>query len=110
VVGAARDQLGLLDSTGATNVVTASGIDYANNLSQWLGYRPTDSLNQLVAEAHVYGGNSCSSRSFFDANYAPVAASVPVVYGETGETYDASSCGSTNVSSFMSRADATAAR
>ena len=23
-------------STGATNVVTASGINYANNLSQWL--------------------------------------------------------------------------
>jgi endoglucanase len=93
-------------STGATNVVTASGIDYANNLSQWLAYKPTDSLNQLVAEAHVYGGNSCSSTSCFDANYAPVAASVPLVFGETGETYDASSCGSSNVSTFMSWADA----
>src|SRR6476646_2965431 len=54
-------------STGATNVVTASGIDYANNLSQWLTYKPTDSLNQLVAEAHVYGGNSCSSTTCFNS-------------------------------------------
>jgi endoglucanase len=93
-------------STGATNVVTASGIDYANNLSQWLSYKPTDSLNQLVAEAHVYGGNSCDTTSCFDANYAPVAASVPIVWGETGETFDGSSCGSTNISTFMNWADA----
>jgi len=93
-------------STGATNVVTASGIDYANNLSQWLTNKPADSLNQLMAEAHVYGGNSCASTSCLDANYAPVAASVPIVFGETGEMYDGSSCGSTNVSTFMNWADA----
>jgi endoglucanase len=93
-------------STGATNVVTASGIDYANNLSQWLTYKPTDSLNQLVAEAHVYGGNSCASTACFNSDYAPVAAQVPLQFGETGETYDASSCGSSNVSTFMNWADA----
>jgi endoglucanase len=93
-------------STGATNVVTASRIDYANNLSQWLTHKPSDPLNQLLAEAHVYGGSSCSSTSCFDANYAPVPASVPLDFGETGETYDASSCGSANVSGLMSWADA----
>ena len=93
-------------STGATNVVTASGIDYANNLSQWLTYKPADPLNQLMAEAHVYGGNSCASTSCFNSNYAPVAASVPLVFGETGETYDDSSCGSTNINTFMGWADA----
>ena len=59
-----------------------------------------------MAEAHVYGGNSCATTSCFDSNYAPVANSVPLVFGETGETFDASSCGSSNVSSFMSWADA----
>ena len=93
-------------STGATNVVTASGIDYANNLSAWLANKPSDPLNQLMAEAHVYGKNACASTSCFDSNYAPVANSVPLVFGETGETYDASSCGSSNVSTFMSWADA----
>jgi len=93
-------------STGATNVVTASGIDWANNLSQWLANRPSDSAGQLMAEAHVYGGNTCSSTACFDANYAPVVTQVPLIFGETGETYDASSCGSSNVASFMSWADA----
>jgi len=93
-------------STGATNVVTASGIDYANNLSQWLTYKPTATLNQIMAEAHVYGGNSCASTSCFNSDYAPVAAQVPLQFGETGETYDASSCGSTNTNTFMTWADA----
>jgi endoglucanase len=98
--------LNAVRSSGATNPVTMSGIDWANNLSQWLANRPTDSAGQLMAEAHVYGGNVCSSTSCFDTNYAPVAASVPVVFGETGETYNDSSCGSSNVSSFMGWADA----
>jgi hypothetical protein len=93
-------------STGATNVVTVSGIDYANNLSQWLANKPSDPLNQLMAEAHVYGGNTCSSTTCLNSDYAPVAASVPLVFGETGETYDSSSCGSSNVSTFMNWADA----
>jgi hypothetical protein len=92
-------------STGATNVVTASGIDYANNLSQWLANKPSDPAGQLMAEAHVYGGNSCASTACFNSDYAPVAASVPVVFGETGETYDDSSCGSTKINTFMSWAD-----
>jgi hypothetical protein len=106
---AALGMQGALDavrSTGATNPVTVSGIDYANNLSQWLAYKPVDPLGQLVAEAHVYGKNVCSTTACFDANYAPVAAQVPVVFGETGETYDDSSCGSANVSTFMNWADA----
>jgi hypothetical protein len=92
-------------STGATNVVTASGIDYANNLSAWLANKPSDSRNQLMAEAHVYGGNSCASTSCFNTNYLPVANSVPLVFGETGNSYDDSSCGSSNVSAFMGWAD-----
>jgi len=93
-------------NTGATNVVTASGIDWANTMTQWLANKPSDPLGQLMAEAHVYGKNYCASVSCFDTNYAPVAASVPLVFGETGETYDDSSCGSTNISTFMNWADA----
>jgi hypothetical protein len=98
--------LNAVRATGATNPVTVSGIDWANNLSQWLAYRPSDSAGQLMAEAHVYGKNSCDTTSCFDANYAPVAAQVPLVFGETGETYDDSSCGSTNIATFLGWADA----
>ena len=98
--------LNAVRATGAKNPVTASGIDYANNLSQWLTYRPSDPAGQFMAEAHVYGQNGCSSTACFDRDYAPVAASVPLVFGETGETFDASSCASTNTATFMSWADA----
>jgi hypothetical protein len=98
--------LDVVRSTGATNPVTVSGIDYANNLSQWPTYRPRDPAGQLMAEAHVYGKNACASVACFDANYAPVAAQVPLVFGETGETYDDSSCGSANISTFLKWADA----
>ena len=98
--------LDAIRSTGAANPVTASGIDYANNLSQWLANRPSDSAGQLMAEAHVYGGNSCDTTSCFNSDYAPVAAQVPVVFGETGETYDGSSCAASNIASILGWADA----
>src|SRR5256714_626050 len=98
--------LNAVRGTGAQNPVTASGIDYANNLSQWLANKPADSAGQLLAEAHVYGGNACAATACLNSDYAPVAASVPLLFGETGETYDASSCGSTNVATFMNWADA----
>jgi endoglucanase len=77
-------------STGAANVVTVSGINWANDLSQWLVYRPSDPLRQIVAEQHVYGGNNCASASCFDAQVAPVAAQYPVLWGEVGEHYNGS--------------------
>jgi endoglucanase len=42
--------LNAIRSTGATNVVEISGADYANDLSQWLTYKPTDPLGQIVAQ------------------------------------------------------------
>jgi endoglucanase len=106
---AAFGMQGALDAiraTGATNVVTSSGIDWANNLTQWLVNRPSDPLNQLMAEQHVYGGNTCYTPACLTANTAPVAALVPVVFGEYGETYDGSSCGSTNTAAMVNWADA----
>ncbi len=64
-------------------------------------HKPSDPLNQLMAEAHIYGKNTCDTTTCFTNTLAPVAASVPLLFGETGETYDASSCGSTNISTFM---------
>jgi endoglucanase len=72
--------LNAVRSTGATNPVTASGIDYANNLSQWLTDEPTDPAGQLMAEAHIYGKNVCDTTSCFDSQLAPVAAKVPMLW------------------------------
>jgi hypothetical protein len=100
---------GALDAvrgTGATNVVTASGIDYANNLTGWLQNKPDDPLGQLMAEAHVYGGNVCSTASCLDSQMGPVAAQVPLVFGETGQDYSAGDCGSGKVAAIIDWADA----
>ena len=99
----------LMRGAGYRGVIAIPGIDYANNLSKWLSHKPRDPLGQLVAEAHIYGKNVCSSTTCLNATLAPVAKRVPLLLGETGETYDASSCGSTNISRFMKWADAHAA-
>jgi endoglucanase len=91
---------------GSRGVIAIPGVNYANDLSKWLSHIPRDPYRQLIAEAHVYGKNTCSSRSCFDATLAPVARRVPLLFGETGETYDGSSCGSSNISRFLSWADA----
>jgi endoglucanase len=93
--------LNAVRSTGANNVVTASGIDYANNLTGWLANRPSDPAGQLIAESHVYSFNVCGSVSCFQSQQAPVAAVVPVIWGEVGED----DCGSSFVSAALTWAD-----
>jgi hypothetical protein len=90
---------------GYTGVIAIPGINYANDLTQWLSHKPHDSLGQLMAEAHAYGNNTCSRPSCFDAGYRPVAKKVPLILGETGETHDNSSCGSANIARIMGWAD-----
>jgi hypothetical protein len=91
---------------GYAGVIAIPGIDFANNLSHWLSHKPKDPLGQLVAEAHIYGKQTCSSTACLDRTLAPVARSVPLILGETGETYDGSSCKASNIATFMKWVDA----
>jgi hypothetical protein len=80
--------------TGATNLIMLGGVQYANTLTRWLAYKPTDPLNNLAASAHVYPtGNLCGSVACYDAQYAPVAQQVPLIAGEFGESVNDSVCG-----------------
>jgi hypothetical protein len=96
-------------TAGATQPIAVSCISYANNCADtngsWLTNKPIDSLNSLVAEAHVYGKNGCDTVTCFNNTLAPVVAQVPMIFGETGETYDASDCGSSFIQIFMNWAD-----
>jgi len=96
----------VMRDAGYRGIISIPGIDYANNLTKWLSHEPHDPRHQLVAEAHVYGKNSCSSTACLQKTMAPVAGRVPLLLGETGETYDGSSCGSANVSQIVGWADA----
>ena len=46
--------------TGATNVLMLGGLAYANDLSQWLAYRPAGPQHNLIAAWHAYNFNSCN--------------------------------------------------
>jgi hypothetical protein len=72
-------------SAGASNVLMLGGLEYSNELTSWLQFKPTDPDNNLVASWHSYNFNTCSSQSCWTSQVAPVAASVPVVAGEIGE-------------------------
>jgi hypothetical protein len=71
--------------TGATNVVMAGGLAYANDLSQWLSYEPHDPTGNIAASWHSYNFNACSSSSCWNSQLSPVLERVPLVTGELGE-------------------------
>lgn len=67
---------------GAEQPVLLSGLDYANDLSHWLEFRPDD--DQLVAAFHNYDFQACHTQTCWDSVIARVADSVPVVTTELG--------------------------
>ncbi len=101
-----QQAVSVMRGAGYRGPIVIPGLDYANDLSGWLAHEPHDPRGQLVAEAHVYGKNTCDTMSCLNRTMAPVARRVPLVFGETGETYDDSDCGSGYISSFMHWADA----
>jgi endoglucanase len=96
----------VMRGAGYKGVISIPGVQYANDLSHWLSHMPKDPLHQLIAEAHVYGKQICASTACLDKTYAPVAAKVPLIFGETGESYDDSDCGSSTIASLLGWADA----
>jgi hypothetical protein len=95
----------LMRAAGYKGVISIPGVQYANDMSHWLSHEPKDPLHQLIAEAHVYGKNTCDTTACFDLSLLPLARRVPLILGETGETYDHSDCGSHFINSFMNWAD-----
>jgi hypothetical protein len=93
---------------GYHGVISIPGINYANNLTQWLSHEPDDPDHQLIAEAHIYGNNSCGAEnngSCLVSTLDPVAAQVPLLLAETGETYDDSTCTGNNEQIILDWAD-----
>jgi len=89
-------------STGAKQPIMLGGLGWSSDLSAWLTWEPRDSAHQLVASFHTYDFSGCSSSSCWNASVAPVAAKVPVVTGEFGE----SDCAHGYADGYMAWADA----
>ena len=113
---AMREAVKRMRTAGYTGVISLPCIDYANacgkidgakyNGSTWLEARPNDPMHQLVAEAHVYGKNLCDTVACFNSSMRPITKKVPLIFGETGETYDGSDCEPNYIPTFMNWADA----
>ncbi len=83
------DQLtSLIRAAGATQPIMAGCVDWANDCSQWgssfAAYGSGDA--NTVVSWHSYPGEACDTAACWDANIAPLAASRPVVVGETGDS------------------------
>jgi endoglucanase len=72
-------------STGANNVVMLGGLEWSNDLSQWLAHKPVDPAHNLAASWHSYNFNACSTEACWNKVLAPVIAKVPLIAGEIGE-------------------------
>lgn len=70
-------------STGANQPLMLGGLEWSNDLSQWLRWKPK--ARGLVASFHLYNFNACSSTTCWKQTIGKVARSVPVVTGELGE-------------------------
>lgn len=88
-------------STGALQPLLLNGIQYGGDLSQWLTYAPKDPAGQLIAGAHIYDFSGCNTVSCWDATLAPVAAQVPMITGEVGQ----SNCGRDWLDRYLDWAD-----
>jgi hypothetical protein len=71
--------------SGVVHVILLGGMQYSDDLSNWLQYKPIDSMNNLGAAWHVYNNNACKSSACWNGAPAAVAAAVPLVATEIGE-------------------------
>jgi endoglucanase len=91
-----QSMLNAVRATGATNVVMAAGVSWAQDESQWVTYAPVDALGQVACSWHAYPSASAPSQPGYPNNFiwaaAILAAGYPIIIGETG---DESSTGAT---------------
>jgi len=84
-VAGMQQMINAVRGAGADNVIMLGGEEYANDLTGWLQYEPTDPDHNLAASWHSYNFNACSTQSCWTGQIAPVIAQVPVIAGEIGE-------------------------
>lgn len=70
-------------ATGASNIIMLGGLGYANNLSRWYEYKPSDA--NLAASWHIYNFNvDCTSVDCWNTTMTDLSSKVPLIVGEVG--------------------------
>ena len=91
--------LAAVRGAGATQPVILSGLDYANDLSEWSERAPAD--DQLIAGFHNYPGQECNYAACWTGEIATVAAEHPVITAEFGQR----NCQADHIERYMDWAD-----
>jgi Cellulase (glycosyl hydrolase family 5) len=81
-------------ATGAGNLLMVGGLNWSNDLSQWLQYKPSDPDNNLAASWHDYDAEPPGSTY---AAALTVAAQYPVIAGEMGSAIGGTQGGNPSV-------------
>jgi len=97
-----QDLVDAVRATGATNLLMVSGLEWTNDMREWLTYKPNDPLNNIAASWHAYSFNACANESCWDTQIAPLAQQVPIVLGEFGQD----NCGFDYMQGLVNWADA----
>jgi hypothetical protein len=115
-VASYQQMIDTVRATGASNVVVVGTMQYSEDLSGWLQYRPSDPLGQMAAAWHAYPtfGNAWGTAAYAQPNNSPQvwseaqqirAAGIPVIATETGDQDNAGTVGSPLVSNVTAFAD-----
>ncbi|MBV8531997.1 MAG: cellulase family glycosylhydrolase [Candidatus Eremiobacteraeota bacterium] len=90
-------------ATGATNPIIVAGLDFSNDLTQWLRYAPIDPAHAIVAGAHVYFDLGCEDTACWTRDFGAIQrAGYPVIVDEFGEL----DCAHAKIDRLMTWADA----
>jgi endoglucanase len=83
-------------TAGANNLILVAGIEYANDLSQWLQNEPSDPANNLAVSWHVYPNSNYTGSHTLSMDASDVAGIVPIVATEIGDANCTSGSTDTN--------------
>lgn len=111
-----QEMLTAVRNTGASNVVLSSGLQWAQQLDQWLAYKPADPLNQLAAVWHAYpafgttwGTDAYKLPNFGESAYTAAQnilnSNIPVIVTEFGDHNASGTVGAPFASSLLPRLD-----
>lgn len=91
----------------ANNFVLLGGIEYSNDLTQWVAYEPTDLANNHGAAWHIYNDNNTPNNLSYMADASKVVAKVPIIATEINDKRDmpTSVCDGTFINGAMAYLD-----
>jgi endoglucanase len=112
VVTAIRNTEKTYSTNGTTHVIIIAGLDYSNELDDWLTFVPPNlsSMTNIAAGVHLYYDLDCETASCWSTQEGGIlAAGYPVVVDETGELTKKNGgqgCTGTDTKSMVSWANA----